>query len=1084
MRLDLKVSLHGAASAFITAIALVLLATVLSREYNALAEKEVNALVDADLDHITMGVYNLVKTEDEAVRQLVSSDLAVARRILAGAGGISLSISEASWRAVNQFDGTTQEVHLPRMLVGGVWLGQNSNPAAPTAVVDDVAGLVGATVTIFQRMDNKGDMIRIATNVLTLDGQRAIGTYIPVHDHDGAPNAVIASILRGETYRGRAFVVNAFNLTAYEPLKDDSGRIIGMLYVGVRQESAESRIRKAILSIVLGKTGYVYVLTGKGENRGRYVISQYGARDGEDIWDQKDSDGRFVIREIISKAVTLDPAVMGTIRYRWQNPGEPMPRWKVARLAYFEPWDWVIGTSVYEDELQVYSTVLEAGRTRMAATMALAGLGLSFLVILVGVAVARSIAAPVRRMTRVAEAMIGVTPVASAEVRPRDDISILSTTFDLMTRQIRETMDGLKESEAKYRNIYENALEGMFRTSFEGDLLQANPAMVRMLGYESPTEALSLHADIRTQLYVHGEDRDTIIAEIRERGMALGREALFHRKDGSELWVSISARAVRDVSGVPAYIEGFITDISDRKWAEEELRKGNEHLEELVTERTEELVAAKEVAEAASRAKSEFLANMSHELRTPLNAILGYAQILKRGGGLDPSRDAAVNTIGQSGEHLLTLINDILDISRIEANRLVLNPKDFGLGSFLKGVAGIAAMRAERKGISFTFLPGEALPAAVWADETRLRQVLLNLLGNAIKYTERGEVRFSVSASSSVDSVRAEGAPTIASTGTVRLRFEVTDTGSGIVHEDLERIFEPFIQVGADHYSNQGVGLGLPISRALVRAMNSEISVRSERGEGSTFWFELELPLVALPASAEAGWDAGIIGYEGPRRRILVVDDRADNRAVLRDILAPLGFKLSEASDGEEAVNHALEVHPDLILMDLRMPVMSGTVAVKRIREMPELAGVVIIAVSASVYEEDMRRSAMAGCDGFVRKPVKICDLLAALEAGLALVWIRVGGLSTPDGSEEICPASDTPGAAGATPVGIPEEALRELIEFARRGDMQSIIGWADAAEREYPTCTPFVARLRAFAGSFKAKAILALLEGIAGGDP
>ena len=1085
IRLGTKVSLLGAASAFITAIALILLAAALSREYNALAEKEVNALVDSDLDHITMDVYNLVKTEDEAVRQLVSSDLAVANRILSEAGGISLSsISEESWRAINQFDGTTQEMHLPRMLVGSAWLGQNSNPDSPTAVVDEVGGLVGATVTIFQRMDEEGDMIRAATNVLTSDVRRAIGTFIPVLNSDGTPNPVIATILRGETYRGRAFVVNAFYLTAYEPLKDSAGRIIGMLYVGVKQESAESRIRQAILSITLGKTGYVYVLAGSGENRGRYVISQHAARDREDIWDQMDSDGRFVIREVITKAIALNPGTMGTIRYRWQNPGELGPRWKIVRLAYYEPWDWVIGVSVYEDELQVYRSVLEAGRTRMTSTMALAGLGLSFLVVLVGVAVARSIAAPVRRMTRAVETMMDGSPASRATGRMRDDISILSATFDLMTRKIRETLEGLKESESKYRSIFENALEGMFQTSFEGSVLQTNPSMARILGYDSPVEAIATLTDIRSQLYVHGEDRDDLVAELREHGEALGREALFRRKDGSEIWVSFSTRTVSDSSGTPIYIQGFLTDISARKRAEEELKKSKEHLEELVSERTEELVAAKEIAEAASRAKSEFLANMSHELRTPLNAILGYAQIIKRGGGLDPSLDSAVNIIGQSGEYLLTLINDILDISRIEANRLVLSPKDFGLASFLRGIAGIAAMRAERRGIDFVFLPGETLPAAVEADETRLRQILLNLIGNAIKYTEQGTVRFSVSASSSVSGAHVQDLSAVASPGTVRLHFEIADTGIGISNGDLERIFEPFVQVSADHYSTQGVGLGLPISRALVRAMGGDISVRSELGKGSVFLFELELPIGELAASTEGGWDAGIIGYEGSRRRILVADDHADNRAVLRDILTPLGFLLSEASDGEEAVKEALEVHPDLVLMDLRMPVVSGAEAAKRIREMPELAGIVIIAVSASVYEEDVKRSALAGCDGFVRKPVKIEDLLSAIETGLSLTWIRGGNATVsqpPDGAEITLPNPDTP-AAGLMPEGIPEEALRELFEFAKRGDMQSIVRWADTEERDDPTRLPFTSRLRTLARSFRAKAILALIEELTGG--
>ena len=1067
LKLETKVALLSAGSAFAIALALVLLAAMLTGTYNNLAQKEIDVMIDSDLDHVTSGVYNLVKSEDEAVRQLVASDLGVARRIVASAGGISLASRTVSWDAMNQFDGSIRRMELPRVMAGGKWLGRNTDPAVATPVVDEITGLVGATATIFQRMDEEGDMIRVATNVPDSEGKRAVGTYIPARGADGLSNPVIATVMRGGTYQGRAYVLNDFYLTAYEPLRDGAGRIIGMLYVGVKQEGAESRIRQAILAITLGKTGYVYVIAGKGENRGRYVISQHGARDGEDIWDQRDSDGRFVTREIVAKAVALGPGILDTIRYRWQNPGETAPRWKVVRLAYYEPWDWVIGAGVYEDELQAYRSIIEAGRSRMTATMLFAGLGLIFLVGLIGAAVSRSIAAPVRRMTRAAEAMIGETSRVAAGRHSQDEIGILSATFDLMTERIKKNMESLKESEAKYRNIYENALEGMFRSTFEGKLLQANPAMARMLGYDSPSEAMELLSDIRTQLYVRTEDRDAIIEEIRGRGMALGKEALFRRKDGSELWASISARAIQDSPGGAPCIEGFIIDISDRRRADEETRKSSERLEELVAERTEELVAAKENAEAANRAKSEFLANMSHELRTPLNAILGYAQILRRGAGHDPARDFAANTIGQSGKHLLTLINDILDISRIEANRLVLNPAGFGLGPFLQGVAGIAAMRAERKEIGFMFQPGEGLPAAVIADETRLRQVLLNLLGNAIKYTDRGEVRFIVAASD-------------ASREVVRIRFEIDDTGVGITPENIEHVFEPFVQIDVGRFRESGVGLGLPISRALVRAMHGDIFVRSERGKGSAFWFELDLPLAEPPAGEKAGWYTGIIGYEGPRRRVLLADDQEDNRAVLRDMLAPLGFEISEAADGREAIDRAIDAHPDLVLIDLRMPVMDGASAVKRIREMPELSGIVIIAISASVYAEDMKRSAMAGCDGFVRKPVEMDELLTALEAGLGLSWVRSGQAEAASMREVAVEARNVPGvhvSAGAALDGIPVDAMNELVDLAQRGDMRSIIEWADRAESEIPAAAPFAAQLRALAGGFRANAILALLK-------
>ena len=273
-------------------------------------------------------------------------------------------------------------------------------------MVDEVTRLVGETATIFQRMNEKGDMLRVATTVKNAEGKRAIGTYIPAVNPDGTPNPVIAAILKGKTYHGRAFVVNAWYLTAYEPIKDGAGNVVGMLYVGVKQKAVESRVRQAILQTKVGKTGYVYVLGGKGDIRGHYIISQRGERDGEDIWETKDGDGRYFIQAIVHKAMALKPGELATERYPWKNPEDPAPRWKIARLAYYEPWDWVIGTSVYEDELQTYRAFLSDGRIRMTGIMGLAGLAITLLIGLVGILIAWTITRPVRQVTQAAETII------------------------------------------------------------------------------------------------------------------------------------------------------------------------------------------------------------------------------------------------------------------------------------------------------------------------------------------------------------------------------------------------------------------------------------------------------------------------------------------------------------------------------------------------------------------------------------------------------------------------------------------------------------------------------------------------------
>lgn len=429
-----------------TAITLVFLAVWQSGLYNSVAQTEVDSLIDANLDSIARGVYNLVQTEDEAVQQQVDMNLKVARSVLMNHGGVTFSDPPVVWDAKNQYTGESERLRLPGMYVGGRWLGQNRNPDTTTPVVDEVRDLVGDTVTIFQRMNSAGDMLRVATNVTNGSGERAIGTYIPAVNPDGRANPVVDAILAGNHYHGRAYVVNSWYLTAYRPLYSEAGDIVGMLYVGVRQREVEERIRQAILQTTVGKTGYVYVIGGKGEDRGHYIISHKGERDGEDIWDVRGRDGRYVIRDIIATATGLAPGEMATIRYLWQNPGEESPRWKVARLVYYEPWDWVIGAGVYEEELQSYRAVLQKGRRRMTYSMALAGVVITILAGLFGFLSARRIARPVEKIRLAAEAITRGSFDIHVTGSSRDEIGELVRVFNYMTDRLKETLGGLQQA--------------------------------------------------------------------------------------------------------------------------------------------------------------------------------------------------------------------------------------------------------------------------------------------------------------------------------------------------------------------------------------------------------------------------------------------------------------------------------------------------------------------------------------------------------------------------------------------------------------------------------------------------------------
>ncbi|MFQ5625336.1 MAG: ATP-binding protein, partial [Methyloligellaceae bacterium] len=497
---------------------------------------------------------------------------------------------------------------------------------------------------------------------------------------------------------------------------------------------------------------------------------------------------------------------------------------------------------------------------------------------------------------------------------------------------------------------------------------------------------------------------------------------------------------------------------------------------------------ARKVAEAANRAKSIFLAKMSHELRTPLNGILGYAQILKRNPDLRPAQRDGLNLIYQSGQHLLTLINDVLDLAKVEAGKVELSPNAINLARFLENVTGIIRMRAQQKGIRFIYDPDDDLPAGIFADETRLRQVLINLLGNAVKFTEQGSVTLRVeildnsisdigysmldNQSSIPNAQSASGGAGSTKYPITNIQFTVEDTGPGIPADQMNTIFQPFEQIGATEYRAEGTGLGLSISRQLVQAMGSELQVESQVGQGSRFWFEAQFPIVAASEQEEAAAPE-ISGYHGARKRILVVDDKSENRLVLLGMLTPLGFEVDLATDGEAALVSVREFQPDLILMDLVMPGMSGFEAVEQIRQMPAAAArqTPIVAVSASVLDMDQARSQQIGCDAFLPKPIVTGELLALIGDLLSLEWV----LESSAAALSVDEAEMTVVATALLPP--PGEQLEVLHELALYGSMERIQQQADQIEALDPKYGPFARQLRKLAAEFEDEKILALVE-------
>ncbi|KLU25944.1 histidine kinase [Caballeronia mineralivorans PML1(12)] len=450
-------------------------------------------------------------------------------------------------------------------------------------------------------------------------------------------------------------------------------------------------------------------------------------------------------------------------------------------------------------------------------------------------------------------------------------------------------------------------------------------------------------------------------------------------------------------------------------------------------------------AEAANRAKGEFLANMSHELRTPLNGILGYAQILQRDSALNERQHAGVAVIQRSGEHLLTLIDDTLDFARIEAGKLRLEIGDVALPGLVDVIREIIGVKAEEKQLECVCEIASDVPDGVRADPRRLRQVLFNLLANAVKFTDRGRVSLLVTRTLS-------GA----------VRFNVHDTGIGIPPDQLGTVFEPFEQVGSPERRAEGTGLGLAISREFLRAMGSEIHVESRVGQGSTFWFELA-PATMLPLGMSRQPVTHVAtGYEGPRRKVLIIDDVAVNRTVIAELLNRLGFETVEAASGLEGLAKAQSERPALIVTDIVMPGMDGLEATRRLRQTPGFADLPIIVVTASPSGSDEKKSRAAGVNAFLPKPVEFDRLLAWIAALLELEWTYA--------ATDMHPAQPDV-------LAVPAGEMDELHRLARLGNMRDIVLWADRVAALDADYEPFATQLRDLAKGYQSKAILLLVE-------
>lgn len=560
-------------------------------------------------------------------------------------------------------------------------------------------------------------------------------------------------------------------------------------------------------------------------------------------------------------------------------------------------------------------------------------------------------------------ALVNADPVFDVDGK----INQIVVTFMDITQ--RKTMEqALATREREFRMLAETVPDNIVRYDTQARKVYVNPACARFL--EANSEDLvglppgEMPPGIR---FMSAAEIASAVHKVLESGEPVEMETLLQTSRRSEIH-HLRVVAERDANGAVVGALALSRDITAQKKAEEELARYRQHLEELVAVRTQELAQARDAAESANRAKSAFLANMSHELRTPLNAILGFAELMENDDSVPEVQRRNVSTINRSGRHLLALINDILEISKIEAGRLVLQPTNCDLPEMLESLLDSMSLRAKQRGLTLDLHVENGVPRFICTDVSKLRQVLINLVSNAVKYTEHGSVNVEVRCDSS------------SSPNGKVLTFIVRDTGIGISPCELENIFTAFYQTEDGARLGEGTGLGLTISRQYARLMGGELTVSSVLGEGSIFKFVLTVSLAKDSEPLHANGHVLGLAEGEASRRVLIVEDSPDNQRLLEQLMAHAGFETRIAPNGEDAVSQFQAWQPDFIWMDMRMPIMNGYDATTRIRSLPHGQSVKIAALTASVFKEDQEKIIAAGCDAVLSKPINVHQLFSIME--------------------------------------------------------------------------------------------------------
>lgn len=793
-------------------------------------------------------------------------------------------------------------------------------------------------------------------------------------------------------------------------------------------------------TINLGKNGYIFILSRHADEIAHPSI------EGQNTWLTKDMSGRdfYVAQDIIDKALHGG----GFTYYSWKYPYTEQIVPKVAYAEYDPNWDWIIVSSTYMDDFN-------SGAYRILAVIAYIFLALLAFGLILIYWISRHISRPLKT---IANTMSQFDVVQSnypiITLKQKNEIGLLAKSFNQMARNLTEEYakriatenelmnstkslndsmiekecmyDELLLSKEKFQKVFQHAADAIGLIRFrDGEFLEVNDAFYNILGFKQ--EQVIGHTSEEFELWEENEQRSEMYERLNRDERIENLITVWRTAEGL-LRTGLLSLELIEIEGDRCII--FVWhDYTDRKAVEDALQLAYESLEIKVEQRTVELAIEKDRAEAASKAKSVFLANISHELRTPLNAILGFSQIMARDSKFPEVYRDKLNIILNSGDHLLNLINNVLDLARIESGRNSFESKDFDIGSMLNEIILMLKMKAEAKGIDLFLDQSSSFPRFVNTDPVKLRQVIINIAGNAVKFTKEGHVSIKLSLQSHVSEEHK-----------LILFFEISDTGPGIPTEDLERIFSPFEQSTASS-DTASTGLGLAIAREYINMLGGSVTVASEAGKGTTFRFTVTCE--AVNAEGIEGITQGksfIAGFEGADRfRLLIVEDNAENRLFLKQLLAPHGFQLSMAENGFEAIALAQELQPHLILMDRRMPFMDGLQATEEIRRMELLPEPKIIAVTAHAYAEEQKEMLDAGCDAFIRKPVREQELFQTIGTLLGIECHYAREMSDAAPSERM--GERLAANATAQISGELKDALRQAVLEADLDEMLVLIG-------------------------------------------